>query len=253
MYAELVLPRVRSTVEAFWSLDTESGGPRRILPDGCIDFIFDLATGFGSVVGTMKSSRVITLSAKARLFGVRFAPGAAAAFLDARAHELTDGEAELSALTRAPAFCLTERVAEAGSSAERARIVADFLQDRRCRLQPDDRRVQRAVAQLRASAGRVAISTLATQVGVGERQLERLFREQVGSGPKLLARVLRMQAAMAQLESRAGYRAALALPAGFSDEPHLVREFRALTGVTPLQLFRERRVGIVQASTAQLA
>jgi AraC-like DNA-binding protein len=249
MYAELVLPCVRSTVEAFWSLQLENSGPRRILPDGCIDFIFDLSTGSGSVVGTMKSSQVITLPAGANLFGVRFAPGAAAAFLDAHAHELCDGEAELSALTRASAFGLAQRVAEAADSLERARVVAEFLQDRRYRLRPGDFRVRRAVALLRASAGSVAISALATQVGVGERQLERLFREQVGAGPKLLARVLRVQAAIAHLEARTG----AALDAGFSDEPHRVREFRALTGLTPRALLLERRVGIVQASATQLA
>jgi AraC-like DNA-binding protein len=253
MYAELVVPRVRSHVEAFWSLDAQGGGPRRILPDGCIDFIFNLDTGYGSVIGTMRSSQVIAVPAGARRFGVRFAPGAAAAFIDARADELTDREGELHALTRAASFCLAEQVAQATDSAERARIVADFLQDRRSRLRPIDLRVRRAVAQLRAGAGRVAIAKLAQQVGVSERQLERLFREQQGSGPKRFARVVRMQAAVAQLECETSYRAARALQAGFADEPHLVREFRALTGVTALQLFRERRVGIVQASTPRLA
>jgi AraC-like DNA-binding protein len=245
MYAELVVPRVRMHVEAFWSLDAQRGGPRRILPDGCIDFIFNLDTGYGTVVGTMRSSQLVTLPAGARRFGVRFAPGAAAAFIATRADELTDAEGELHALTKASAFGLAERVAQAANSLQRAQLVADFLQDRRSRLRPTDLRVRRAAALLRANAGRVAISELAQRVGVGERQLERLFREQLGSGPKRFARVVRMQAAVAQLESERSHRAARALDAGFADEPHLLREFRALTGVTPRQLFHERRVGIV--------
>jgi AraC-like DNA-binding protein len=249
MYAELVLPRLQHCVEAFWSLEGD-GGERRILPDGCIDFIFDLDTGFGIVVGTMKSSQRIVIGAKARRFGVRFAPGAAAAFIDACAHELTDGQAPLPELTRAAAFGLAERVAEADSHPRRARIVADFLEDRRARLRPIDRRVRRAATLLREASGRLAIATLARGIGLGERQLERLFRDHVGSRPKHFARVIRMQAALALLEQRTDYRASRALYAGFSDEPHLVREFRELTGTTPLQLFRERRAGAAQYPAA---
>jgi hypothetical protein len=173
MYAELIVPRVRMHVEAFWSLDAQRGGPRRILPDGCIDFIFNLDTGYGTVVGTMRSSQLVTLPAGARRFGVRFAPGAAAAFIATRADELTDAAGELDALTKASAFGLAERVAAAANAPQRARLVADFLQDRRSRLRATDLRVQRAAALLRANSGGVAISALAQQVGVGERQLER--------------------------------------------------------------------------------
>jgi hypothetical protein len=94
-------------------------------------------------------------------------PGAACA------DELTDAEGELDALTKASAFGLAERVAAAANALQRARLVADFLQDRRSRLRATDLRVQRAAALLRANSGGVAISALAQQVGVGERQLER--------------------------------------------------------------------------------
>jgi AraC-like DNA-binding protein len=247
MYSELMLPRLASSVEAFWSLEG-SGGARRILPDGCMDFIFNLDTGFGVVVGTMNSSQVVTVPAGARRFGVRFAPGAGAAFLDAHASELTDGQASLSEVTKAAAFCLAERVAQAPDDAQRARIVTGFLEDRGSRLRPGDARVHRATDALRRSQGQVPIPELAASVGMSERQLERLFRERVGTRPKLLARVIRMQRALACLESTATYRAARAVEAGFSDESHLVREFRLLTGVTPRQLFHERHVGIVQSS-----
>jgi transcriptional regulator GlxA family with amidase domain len=240
MYRELVLPRVRMFVEAFWSLEVDTPAARRILPDGCIDFLFDLDRGTGSVIGTMKTSQLVATPAGARRFGVRFAPGGAMPFIDAHAHELTDRKAGLSELTRAAAFDLAERVAEAPDERTRALLVADFLEDRRSRLRATDARVRRATEEVRANAGRVAIPTLARRLDLGERQLERLFREQVGSGPKLFARVVRMQRALALLETRTEYRGERALDAGFADEPHLVREFRALTGVTPRLLFLER-------------
>jgi AraC-like DNA-binding protein len=176
----------------------------------------------------------------ARRFGVRFAPGGAVPFLDAHAHELTDRAAGLAELTRAAEFGLAERVAEARDAPARVLLVAEFLEDRRSRLRAIDPRVRRAATELRASSGRLAIPSLARRLDLGERQLARLFREQVGSSPKLFARVARMQRALSLLEARDEYRGADALDAGFADEPHLVREFRSLAGVTPRRLVLER-------------
>jgi transcriptional regulator GlxA family with amidase domain len=97
---------------------------------------------------------------------------------------------------------------------------------------------------LQESHGRRAIRAVADELGISERHLERLFLERVGTRPKLFARVLRVQRAIALLESRR--EPAATLVAGFADEPHLVREFRALTGLTPRKLLRERHVGFVQ-------
>ena len=99
-YAEMSIARQSRWVDALWTLSA-SGSTRRILPDGCIDFIFDLSSGRARVVGSMTTSQVIDTSAGAHCFGVRFAPGAAAAFLGEPASALTDTDADLDELTRA--------------------------------------------------------------------------------------------------------------------------------------------------------
>lgn len=96
-----------------------------------------------------------------------------------------------------------------------------------------DGRVRRAVQALTGGAGLPAV---AMEVGLGERQLERLFAERVGLGPKRFARVMRLQRA---LEAPADL-ATLALRAGYADASHVVREIRSLCGVTPGALLAER-------------
>jgi AraC-like DNA-binding protein len=55
-------------------------------------------------------------------------------------------------------------------------------------------------------------------------------------------RVRRLQhAASLATEHRNPHWARLALGAGYSDQAHLVREFRDLVGVTPVELREERR------------
>jgi AraC-like DNA-binding protein len=216
------------------------------LPDGCIDFIFDLSSGHARAVGTMTTSQVVRVAEGAHLFGVRFAPGAAAALIGPAAHELTDESAQLGAVSSALRLGLGERVAQARSDEERVALVNGYLLSAGARVRARDARVRRVIERLRATHGRSPVSELAAETDVSERQLERLFHQHVGVGPKAFARVLRMQRALDALEQPDAKQIAAAQLAGFADEAHLVREFRALTGLAPQRLLHERRVGFVQ-------
>ena len=72
---------------------------------------------------------------------------------------------------------------------------------------------------------------------VSERRLRRRFVQAVGYGPATYLRVARFQRAVA-LASRVPGLAALAAAAGYSDQAHLSRDCRALTGLTPRAYFR---------------
>ena len=242
-YAEFQTEATRGWVEAFWTM-TGGGEAARILPDGCVDFIFNLDSGEATAIGTMSASQIVVPSLGARRFGVRFSPGTAGALFEPAAHELTDRSALLADVSRAAArYHLAERIAEARSHADRARIIATYLATGSARSRARDARVLRAISQLRAAPGEQPIAALAADVGVSERQLERLFHAHVGARPKLFARVLRMQRALASLETEAATQAAHAQATRFADKAHLVREFRALTGLTPRGLLAERRLG----------
>jgi AraC-like DNA-binding protein len=242
---EGALPPNALGIDAFWE---HAGAARthRILPDGCMDFLFDLTTGASRVIGPMSTARVVTVPDGARVFGVRFRPGVASRYLDETAASFLDEAAELSLFRRGVFATLGPELAEAEGRTERAAIVTRALGAAGARVRAIDARVRRAVALIDAARGRIPLREVAAELGVGERQLERLFVEQVGHGPKLYARIVRLQHAVG-LASRARLRQAeLAASAGFSDEPHLLREFRALAGVTLRALTAERDVGFVQ-------
>ncbi len=240
-----------TTVDAFWSVEAR-GGKGRVLPDGCLDFLFDLRHARAFVVGPMTRAEVVPLSAGARLFGVRFRPGAGALFLDARADELEDRDVPLTDLAKAGTAQLMDEVFDAGGDAQRIAAVERFLTRASARERAEDSRLRRAVSTLCRSHGSASVRDVAMAVRLSDRQLERLFLERVGLRPKLFARVMRLQRAVA-LASRkvAGSQAELALQAGYADESHLIRDFRALTGLSPRALASERRVGSVQDAPAE--
>jgi len=234
-------------VDTFWQSEG-TGGPIRVLPDGCMDFIFDLERGTARLIGAMTEAAIVQVRACDRCIGVRFRPGMAAPYVDAPAADIVDGAAPLDDVTRAHRFALAERVAEAPNDAARRRLIADFLLTPRARVRAPDPRLRRAVCFLRQRTGPGAVRALVTELGVSERQLERLFSAHVGLGPKAFARVARLERAVALLGGFVRAQAALAARAGYSDESHLIREFRVLTLTTPAELARERRVGFIQSA-----
>jgi AraC-like DNA-binding protein len=66
-----------------------------------------------------------------------------------------------------------------------------------------------------------------------------LFREHVGLTPKLFCRVRRFRAALDRIENGIPVRwAELAADCGYFDQAHLIRDFRAFAGITPLKYSR---------------
>jgi AraC-like DNA-binding protein len=237
------------TIDAFWAFES-SGAAHRVLPDGCLDFIFDLETGRAMVQGPMTCAEVVTLPAGTRVFGVRFAPGAGGSFVDTLAHELEDRAADLEMVTKgARSWRLAERMAEARDDAARGRLISEFVRDPSARRRAPDGRVQRAVRIVRESRGCAPVAAIAAALGVSERTLERSFRDHLGLRPKLYARIVRMESTRAAAWRHRAGQAHLAVLAGYADESHLLREFRALTGLTPGALLAEDRVGFVQVGS----
>src|SRR5690349_6997416 len=111
-------PALARWVDAFWAFES-AGTAHRVLPDGCIDFIFDLDSARASVQGPMTRAELVALPAGQRIFGVRFAPGAGSSFVDSNVHELEDRSVELEAVTPARCWHLGERLAEARDDADR--------------------------------------------------------------------------------------------------------------------------------------
>jgi AraC-like DNA-binding protein len=219
----------------------------RVLPDGSNDVIVDLSGDPRPfVVGAMRQADIVPLAGRIDLVGVRFRPGGAVPFLGVPLHELTDRQVALDVLWGNTAGSLGEALAEAPMHQRVAVLERHLL----AALPPTpivDDLVQRTVALLQRTRGGIGIRAAAQALGVGERRLERAFDHGVGLTPKRFSRVVRFLRAVRDIGRRAGAPgAAAALDAGYSDQPHFIREFRRLAGVTPAQYVIERRVGFVQ-------
>jgi AraC-like DNA-binding protein len=86
------------------------------------------------------------------------------------------------------------------------------------------------------------VEKLARDLGLGVRQLQRRFADEVGVTPKAVARRYRLYEAAERARDGADVDwSRLAADLGYSDQAHLVRDFRAAIGTPPDRYSRENR------------
>lgn len=185
-----------------------------------------------SLAGVQSSARQMTTLPHSGVILAQFVPGGAAAFFDLPLHELHDATIDPDFT---PSIC--EQMAEAPDHPARVAIFEALL--RACLRARRDDLVDAALAAIVAARGDVRISELARSLATAQDPLEKRFRRAVGASPKQLASLVRVRAAIALGQRTSSTWAHVAHAAGYFDQSHFNREFRAVTGVSPSTFFRD--------------
>lgn len=189
------------------------------------------------VVGGPRSAFYVKESGAAvTSIGVQLLPGAALGLFGVSAGELAERHTPLSDLWGAPGRSALDQIAQHTDPLARLTVLESLLLQRLPRI----RAMHPAVAELLARPQPLArIDALVRDSRYSHRRFIALFREATGMGPKRYARLLRFRALLASMrDGSASALGMLALDAGYSDQAHMTREFRAFAGVTPMQYLR---------------
>lgn len=243
-------PRLAGQVHCLWHLRRPAAAtaiaPDRVLPDGCMELVFHRATPLrlrtaagaferqaqAMLVGQISTHVLLHTDEAAEVVAVRFRPAGARAFFPEDSDAFTDRCVSLDDVGGGWRE-LANRVADA-ASAERALALIQAALLRRLARSPAA--APRALGALRLfHQAEIAppIGGVARALALSPRQLERIFRREVGLPPKHYARLLRFRRMVGALDRGSPRWADLAARAGYSDQSHLVREFRAFAGVAP--------------------
>ncbi len=234
-----------SAVACTWVGETgaDDGYVDRVLPDACIDVIWDGARLF---VAGPDTGPVMTQSRPGSvLVGVRFRPGRAPEFLGVPANEILDQRVDVADLWGERVAARLRHDVAGRAPAEVRRVL-----EQRVAVASDntDPQFSEGVLQL---AARGEVQDLADELGVTTRTLHRRCVYDFGYGAKTLQQVLRFRRFLSQAEQeREASIASLAATAGYADQSHLVRESRRFAGLTPSELLVSRRVRSVQDDEA---
>jgi AraC-like DNA-binding protein len=255
-------PALRPFVRAYWALRGASAEahPQPVLPDGSSELVVHRARPFHRhtaaqgaerqserlFVGQMRAPVVLQAEGAADVVGIRLRPHGAFALLGCPQHVFADAIPDVEALEM-PWLSTAMRRAQEAESAQAAIACLEGALLRQLPLRARrDPRVGAALAAIEEAGGDVRVETVAAQAGAGRRHLERLFRDEVGLGPKVFARLVRFQAAAARVVGEPGAPlAAVSGDSGYFDQSHMIRDFLAFAGSSPDEL--RRRLGQMTA------
>lgn len=251
-----VAPTVElATVVASWwefvaRFDSAQPFLHRIPLDGCVSLAYARSANGSSrmvYVGPRTEPLVVPIFPGDIFWGVRLMPGCSRCVLGVSGAEWS-GKSGL--LEVGLSDDLRRRLDLLHSLEDAAGVLSGALLPS---LPPVD--VLKAVRIIVESRGSLKIGDLALRLGFSERQVLRMFREEVGLTPKQFARICRVRAAA--LDALKGHSnwGTIAAERGFADQAHLTHEFQELFGITPSQfeaeiLMQIQHVGVGEMSVS---
>lgn len=174
-------------------------------------------------------------------FGIKFQPHGLKRFTTMPMSEIQDSMVAASTVLGKDFVVLEEKVLSSNGHQEKKRLLdAYFIQILRQEVEPDHLLVQQVLKEIHRLRGQLEITYLMQLFGLGYKRLERLFKKQVGLGPKAYCRIVRFNATLFyQTQQPADNLTALAYTAGYFDQMHFVKEVKHFTNLTPKAFFNQ--------------
>ena len=241
-------PLLAPYVKHYWFLtvDSRAQASERIIPNGQICLMFHRGERLFSsaqnalqpqafVNGLGTSYTDLLYSGFIDLACVVFQPIGAKAFFEMPLIELSEQNIAVDDLEDTQLMELRNRLFDAPDIPTSVFLIEQFLFRRLSALKTHN--LQRINATLQAVySGQQNITALAQTACLGYKQFKRVFAEYVGANPKDYLRVVRFQKALHTLQTPPAISLTqLTYECGYYDQPHLIKEFKTLSGYTPAE------------------
>lgn len=229
---------LRPIVERHWIVrwDLRGRAPYRqeTLPHPCVNLA--IQAGKSAIYGIGRRRFTVMLEGHDEVVGTKFRPGVFGAFLEEPVATLTGRAISVDEVFGRNAGLRLERdIRRAGSDKGKVALLEACIRAR-CPLLEGAAIVARDAAELALGCQEItAVEDSAERVGQSVRALQRAFHRHVGVSPKWVIRRARVQEAAERvaLGQRVAW-ASLASELGYFDQAHLIRDFRAQVGETPV-------------------
>ncbi|MGF9825387.1 helix-turn-helix transcriptional regulator [Brevibacillus agri] len=238
-------------VACYWTSQFHGHGQstpllHRVIPDGCVDIIFDLgARSFGRgafVTGLMTAYELMPLVEPQAMFGIRFFVEEADRFFRFPVAEVSAAHVLLEDLWGSEALWAMEGMLDAADTAQRIAWAERLLMQS---LNRDGMRqnalLLTSMQHLYEHQGNLSVAALAEKVCYSERNVRRMFQQALGIGPKELSRIIQFQSLLQLLaKGQAASFVDAAVQCGYYDQSHVIKSFRAYYGETTGGIFAVR-------------
>jgi AraC-like DNA-binding protein len=233
-------------VEALWVQRGElTHGYEKLLPSGRMQVLVNLEadelcdytlegrrmhqTHGAALQGARVAPMLIDTAHQRYICGVSFAAGGAWPFLGVPASEVAGRVIDLSDLWGTCGRVLRERLLEAHHPRAQLEVLETALLERGTSFDRGSGDVRLACRLLESGA---RVGSVGDRLGLSPRRIINLFRTHVGMSPKVFARLARFQSLLRARQIEVPW-VELAAANGFSDQAHMIKEFRVFAGSTP--------------------
>lgn len=216
------------------------------VPDGCIDILFccDSHSPSAKVCGTVLQPSYTFARKNCYYFGVRFLPGHIPCLCHVNMAEVLAQEIPLEALLKDKDMFY--KIVESRDFAYQQKV---FLKTYLKHYAPytafnvKNNLHNFIVNRMVSTAGNISIQELSQETGYTQRYINQTFRLSYGMSPKIFCRMMRFQYLLDNLGLETDFidYADLAVAAGYYDQPHMVKEFKAFSMNTPKKYLNELR------------
>jgi len=243
-------PNLEPFIECYWMMYSEDPAPKveKIIPDGFTELIFNYGSVYKAcmkgdwqlqspnlLAGQITGYFYLENTGPTGSFAVKLKPAALTQLFNLKMDEYVDKIVDLDTLPHSGLVQLKE-------------VLLPFQDEQQVKQQLDEHfmllsknaaenPVKEALELIFQTNGMATVAELSGVAGVGERQLERLFRRYIGLSPKYYSRIIKFNYIFQLMKAGNNSWADIVFESGYYDQSHFIRNFKSFTGEDPTGYF----------------
>ncbi|MCJ8012103.1 helix-turn-helix domain-containing protein [Paenibacillus sp. KQZ6P-2] len=215
-----------------WDCVDEEPYLQHVVPNPCVNLVVEPQKTFIYGPSTRKFSYPI--HGKGMVFGVKFKPGGFYPFLNQPISTLINHPLGVEHILDLDGPELEEAILSLNTEQDMAAAMDKLLLPK---LPPQDEQVlfiNQIINYIASERDISKVEQVSEQFGLHIRKLQRLFDQYVGISPKWVIRLYRLQNAAETMDQRLPVDLSrLSMELGYHDQPHFIKDFKAVVGHTP--------------------
>lgn len=228
-------------IRCFWGNNTSlETSERLVIPDTCMDIIIKSNRSDKTLTAsfcTLDEKNYLSHNSRADIFGVRFYCHSAVLFSTESFRDTKNRVYFPDDFFRGITSELTDIFFRFNTLPERAKAVEKLLL-RRLNLNRMNFDVMNVINDMIKYNCRTKISEIARRNALSQRRTERIFAENIGVSPKTLSNLIRYQLVWQEIARGGANILDMTEKYGYTDQAHLLNDFRSHHGMTPTQAFQ---------------
>lgn len=235
-------------LQAFSETDGHTSPIQRCPPFGTVELIVHLDDNHcealfdekwqklpqGFLAGLYRDTVLWRSPGNTRKFGIRLKPEALHVLFRVPASALYNDYTSIDNVAR-KATSFTEGLMGISTFEAAVAKAESYLKEQLLKNSQETNYFIEAANLMRCTKGSISIEEVSSRLAVSPRQLQRVFKDQIGASPKTFGRIIRFSNAYREMQklNEAGGWVGLSYLLGYSDQAHFIREFKEFSGLIP--------------------